>query len=187
MTLIMGFFKISLGAAIMLTVSAVSHANQPVRRVVKDVPSVKNIYRVSASKTPSGFQVPRYVSLKVGLVNGRIGPSLKHSIAWQYKRKGLPLIVVAETDMWRKVRDIHGDESWVHKPALSGERNVILLDDAPLYSKPQSSARVSANAMGGALMGLIECNEAQWCKIESENGLKGWVPRYKIWGAQPLN
>ena len=187
MTLIMGFFKISLSAMLTLTVSAVSHANEPVRRVVKDVPPVKNIYRVSASKTPSGFPVPRYVSLKVGLVNGRIGPSLKHSIAWQYKRKGLPLIVVAETDMWRKVRDIHGDESWVHKPALSGARNVILLDDAPLYAKPQASARVSAKAMRGTLMGLMECNDNQWCKIEAENGLKGWVQRYKIWGAQPLN
>ncbi len=183
----MRLIKISLCAALTLTVSAVSHANEPVRRVVKDVPPVKNLYRVSASKTPSGFQVPRYVSLKVGLVNGRIGPSLKHSIAWQYKRKGLPLIVVAETDMWRKVRDIHGDESWVHKPALSGKRNVILLDDAPLYSKPKSSARVSAKAMRGALMGLMECNENQWCRIEAESGLKGWVQRYKIWGAQPLH
>jgi len=66
--------------------------------------SVKNIYRVSGAKTPSGFPVPRYVSLKVGKVNGRTGPSRQHAIAWQYRRKGLPLVVVAETEMWRKVR-----------------------------------------------------------------------------------
>jgi len=47
---------------------------QSVKRIVKPVPmqaaSVKNIYRVSSAKTPSGFPVPRYVSLKVGKVNG---------------------------------------------------------------------------------------------------------------------
>jgi len=88
---------------------------QRIKRIVEPIPmqaaSVKNIYRVSGAKTPSGFPVPRYVSLKVGKVNGRTGPSRQHAIAWQYRRKGLPLVVVAETEMWRKVRDVTGDET----------------------------------------------------------------------------
>jgi len=152
----------------------------------KDIPSVKNLYRVSAAKTPSGFPVPRYVSLKVGKVNGRIGPSRNHTVAWQYRRKGLPLIVVAETDMWRKVRDMQGDESWVHKPALSGERRVLVMKTTRLYSKPRESARVTAQAEKNALMRLGDCNENGWCHIRSDNGLKGWAPRYKLWGAQKL-
>ena len=157
------------------------------RRILReDVPSVANIYRVSAAKTPSGFPVPRYVSLKVGKVNGRIGPSRNHAVAWQYRRKGLPLIVVAETDMWRKVRDVHGDESWIHKPALSGERRVLILEPTLLYSKPKDTARVTAKAEKNALMKLGECNETGWCQVRSDDGLKGWARRHKLWGAEKL-
>jgi len=161
-------------------------AQDQVHRVVEDVPVLKSIYRVSASKTPSGFPVPRYVSLKVGKVNGRKGPSRQHPIAWQYRRKGLPLIVIAETDMWRKVRDVHGDESWIHKPALSGKRRIIIIEDAFLHHKPHEAARVKADAERGALMSLIECNGKQWCLVQSDEGHKGWAPSYKLWGAKKL-
>ena len=161
-----------------------------IKRVVEDIPSpaasLTHIYRVSASKTPSGFPVPRYVSLKVGKVNGRTGPSRQHPIAWQYRRKGLPLVVVAETEMWRKVRDVTGDESWIHKPALSGIRRVIVLEEATLHSKAKDAARIMAILERNALLELEECNEADWCKVKSADGLKGWTQRYKLWGAQRL-
>ncbi|MEP3889952.1 MAG: SH3 domain-containing protein [Hellea sp.] len=161
-----------------------------IKRVVKDIPSqaarLDNLYRVSAAKTPSGFPVPRYVSLKVGKVNGRTGPSRQHPIAWQYRRKGLPLVVVAETEMWRKVRDVTGDESWIHKPALSGVRRVLVLEETVLHSKPKENARIAALVDRNVLLDLEECNERNWCKVKSENGLKGWTQRYKLWGAQKL-
>lgn len=163
---------------------------QRVKRIVEKIPShaarTDNIYRVAGAKTPSGFPVPRYVSLKVNKVNGRKGPSRQHPIAWQYRRKGLPLIVIAETEMWRKVRDVTGDESWVHKPALSGVRHVLVLEDARLYSKAKDSARITALVDRNALLELEECNETDWCKVRSVDGLKGWTQRYKLWGAQKL-
>lgn len=161
-----------------------------IKRVVKKLPSpaarTDNIYRVSAAKTPSGFPVPRYVSLKVGKVNGRTGPSRQHPIAWQYRREGLPLIVVAETEMWRKVRDVTGDEAWVHKPALSGVRRVLVLEDATLHSKAKDSGRITALVERNSLLQLEDCNEHDWCKVRSADGLKGWTQRYKLWGAQKL-
>ena len=161
-----------------------------IKRVVKDIPAkaarLDNIHRVKAAKTPSGFPVPRYVSLKVGKVNGRTGPSRKHPIAWQYRRKGLPLVVVAETEMWRKVRDVTGDESWIHKPALSGVRHVLVLEPTTLHSKAKNTARLTALVERNALLELEECNDADWCKVKSEDGLKGWTQRYKLWGAQKL-
>ena len=163
---------------------------QRIKRIVEPIPmqaaSVKNIYRVSGAKTPSGFPVPRYVSLKVGKVNGRTGPSRQHAIAWQYRRKGLPLVVVAETEMWRKVRDVTGDESWIHKPALSGVRRVLVLEDSALHSKAKSNARIIALAERNALLELENCNEDGWCRVRSTGGLKGWTERYKLWGAQAL-
>ena len=187
---------LSLAALCLYSVPVAAQTSEPnaaqksLRRIIQPVPvtgaSVKNIYRVSAAKTPSGFPVPRYVSLKVGKVNGRTGPSRQHPIAWQYRRKGLPLVVVAETEMWRKVRDVTGDESWIHKPALSGVRRVLVLEDASLHNRAKPNAKVVALVERNALLELESCNEDDWCRVRSTDGLKGWTERYKLWGAQKL-
>ena len=164
-------------------------AETPARRIVVDpVPEApsEGFFRKAAHQTPSGFEVPRYVSLKFGKVNGRTGPSRNHSIAWQYRRRDLPLIIVAETEMWRKVRDINGDEAWVRKPALSGERFVMTTGEALILSKPDSNARPIARGETGALFKLENCNEDGWCYVKSRNGLKGWISNRQLWGAQTL-
>lgn len=142
---------------------------------------LENILRVPPEKTRSGFAVPRYVSLKVGKANGRVGPSTKHKILWQYQRKGLPLIVVAETDTWRKVRDIKGDESWVHRPALSGIRNVITTEEATIHKNASVNAETMALTEKDTLLRLEECRK-NWCKVSYEN-IQGWIQRSEVWGA----
>ncbi len=162
-------------------------ASTQVKRVVEDVPTIDNLYYKAANKTPSGFVVPRFVSLKFGKVNGRTGPSREHPIAWQYQRRGLPLLVVAETEMWRKVRDIKGEEAWVRKPALSGDRYVLTTTELSLRSKPRSAASVIAISDPDALLKLEECTNDGWCEVRAENGLKGWATRHNLWGAQKLH
>lgn len=142
---------------------------------------LENILRVPPEKTRSGFAVPRYVSLKVGKANGRVGPSTKHKILWQYRRKGLPLIVVAETDTWRKVRDIKGDESWVHRPALSGIRNVITTEEATIHKNASVNAETIALTEKDTLLQLEECIK-NWCKVSYEK-IQGWIQRSEVWGA----
>ena len=155
--------------------------------VIKDVPApLADIYRVSSSYTPSGYDVPRFVSLKFGKVNARTGPSRAHPIAYQYQRRGLPLVVVAETEMWRKVRDIHGDEAWVRKPALSGDRSAIATRDTTMLARADSSSKPVARVERGALLRLEECGEAGFCRVETESGLKGWTLRSELWGAQSV-
>ena len=161
-------------------------AQPKINRIVKAPPNLKNIYHVKAAETPSGFQVPRFVSLKFGKVNGRRGPSRDHPIAWQYQRRGMPLLVVAETEMWRKVRDITGDESWVRKPALSGEKFVLTLEDTALRAKPKENARIAAQSDPDAVLKLESCTDTDWCKVIATNGLKGWVQRRRLWGAEAL-
>lgn len=160
----------------------------PLRIVVKPIPdrNTDSFFRKTANETPSGYAVPRYVSLKFGKINGRTGPSRDHAIAWQYRRRGLPLIVVAETENWRKVRDINGDESWVRKSGLTGERFVMTLGETTLYAKPRSAAKPVATSEGGALMKLEECNEDGWCRVKAGNGLRGWASNRHLWGAQKL-
>lgn len=155
------------------------------RTIVEDTPSLKDIKYVAADQTHSGFPVPRYVSLKYGRVNGRQGPSLRHPVLWQYQRKGIPLVVVAEMDTWRKVRDIHGDESWVRTQALSGARQAVSLGDTPIHAKAKDSSKIRAIATEDTLFNLGECREDGWCEVKSE-GFKGWVQQSLLWGAEPL-
>ena len=145
------------------------------------------IYRVHGVDTPSGFDVPRFVSLKFGRVNARTGPSRNHSIAYQYQRRGLPLIVVAETEMWRKVRDVDGDEAWVRKPALSGERHAIFQLPADIKSKPSADAVAVARVEKGALVKLETCDAANYCEVRTASGFKGYAPKAVLWGVQDMN
>ena len=170
-------------SAILLAAPAV--AQEKAKRIVEPVPAVKmdNFYRVGADRTPSGFVVPRFVSLKFSKVNGRTGPSREHPIAWQYQRRGLPLLIVAETEMWRKVRDISGDEAWVRKPALSGSRTALTLQSTSLRSRPNAQAREVARTDPQALLRIQNCREG-WCEGKSENGLKGWARQETLWGAE---
>lgn len=161
-------------------------------RIVEDVPHPRmtlnrNLIRVNATKTPSGFPVPRYVSLKYSNSNGRTGPSSAHPVAWNYKRRGLPMIVVAETEEWRKVRDVNGDESWMKRRLLDGRRMVLARTEIVLRSKPRSDSKKRAIAAKGALLKMEECDNTGWCRIESEDGrLVGYALQNLLWGAEPL-
>ena len=178
-------FSFSLILVASLSVSAAAQDTSR-RLVIEDIPSTQNIHRVAAAKTRSGYPVPRYVSLKFGKVNGRSGPSKAHEIKWQYQRRGMPLIVVAETDMWRRVRDIQGDESWVRKPALSGTRTVLSIEEIRIHAKPRSASKIIAVADPNIVMNLGECEETGWCKVRTQAGFKGWAAQQKLWGATAL-
>jgi len=177
--------RIVLAGCLTLAVSSLAHADEPKRRIVKeDLPTLKSVYQVSAAKTHSGLPVPRFVSLKFGRVNGRQGPSLGHPVLWQYRRKGLPLVVVAEMDIWRKVKDIHGDESWVRSSALSGNRTAMTLEEVSIFARPKAGARFIAIADSQAILNIESCKADKWCKVRGGEGFKGWVREELLWGAE---
>ncbi|MEE9347726.1 MAG: SH3 domain-containing protein [Robiginitomaculum sp.] len=169
------FFSILCAAALILIASPLSFAGSSAAASTKP-----------ASQTPSGFAVPRFVSLKYGSVNGRSGPGQDHSVKWSYKRRGMPVIIIAETEMWRKVRDFDGDESWMHKRTLKGERMVITLKDVTLRAKPRKTAKGRAIAAKDSLLMLENCDDAGWCKVKAQTGHWGYAPMKTLWGAQAL-
>ena len=71
----------------------------------------------------TGFDIPRYVSLKVSEANMRRGPSLDHKIDWVYKRKNLPIKIIGEFRHWRKVEDFEGQTGWMFKSLFSGKNS----------------------------------------------------------------
>lgn len=132
--------------------------------------------------TPSGYPVPRYVTLKFGKVNARTGPGDDHRLQFVYRTKGLPLQVVAETSEWRRVCDPEGQVTWVHKRVTDGRRNVINMSarPAPLYRSPKPEAQAAAFLNVRALAALVRC-EKGWCKVKAD-GASGWVREGALWG-----
>ena len=133
---------------------------------------------------PSGLPIPRFVSLAAEKVNFRTGPGVRHPVAWVFERKGLPVLVTAEFDYWRKVRDQDGAEGWVHKSLLSGRRFAVILgQERPLRAEPRADAATVLRAEAGVVGRLLACAEA-WCKLEIAQTV-GWLPRQQMFGALP--
>ena len=132
--------------------------------------------------TPSGYPVPRYVTLKFSEVNARAGPGDDHRLLWVYRTRGLPVQVVAETADWRRVCDPEGGKAWVHKRVTDGRRAVLNLEAkrAPLYRKPQAGAATVAFLAPRAMADLDRC-EKGWCRIKAP-GAAGWMREGAIWG-----
>jgi len=165
---------------------------QSTARITEDVPDPRialpaNFIRVAPQDSKSGFRVPRYVSLKYGSSNGRTGPSSGHPVAWRYSRKGMPMIVVAETEIWRKVRDVNGDETWMDRRLLDGRRMILARAQFILRDKPRSDSKKTAVIAKGALLRLEGCDDLGWCKLREQDGkISGYALQTLLWGAEPL-
>lgn len=134
----------------------------------------------SGEPTPSGQAVPRFVSLKFDVANGRSGPSRSHPVAWRYVRAGLPMEVIAETPDWRRVRDPEGEVTWMHRSILSGRRTVIAIADTPLRARAGDEAPAEAIAEAGVILALERCRTG-WCRVEGQ-GYRGWARADALWG-----
>lgn len=132
--------------------------------------------------TPSGFPVPRYVTLKFGKVNARSGPGDDHRLLWVYRARGLPVQVVAETAEWRRVCDPEGGMAWVHKRVTDGRRAAINTQNRPmpLLQKPKPGAEPAAFLNVRAMASLVRC-EKGWCRVKSGRA-SGWVRQGTLWG-----
>ncbi|MGB3897880.1 MAG: SH3 domain-containing protein [Mesorhizobium sp.] len=139
---------------------------------------------------PSGLPLPRFVSLKSGRVNSRIGPGVNYSVDWMYTKAGLPMEIVQEYDTWRRVRDAEGAEGWINQSLLSGKRTAIVAPwqrgkgaTVNLLDDPSQDAGVVAILEPG-VMGTIKSCNGQWCEMTFD-GHKGWINQSSLWGAYP--
>ena len=129
----------------------------------------------------TGLQMPRFVSLKAASGNVRRGPGLSHRIDWEFLHRGTPLMVVAEYDNWRQVRDVDGQGGWIHFSLLSGNRTVLVqAETLPLYAEPTEDARIVARAEDGAILLVVECT-GDWCSVTAD-GHEGYAQAAAIYG-----
>lgn len=124
---------------------------------------------------------PRYATLRADEVNMRTGPGLRYPIDWVYRRAGWPVRVLAEFDVWRKVRDPDGIEGWVHQRMLSSRRGTVIQGEIRLIrQQPLAAAPILARAEPRVVARLEGC-EGGWCEIEAA-GYRGWVEAAALWG-----
>ncbi len=132
----------------------------------------------------SGRPLPRFVSLRSGEVNMRTGPGVQYPVDWVYRRKGLPMEIIAEFETWRRVRDWEGSRGWIHQSMLSGKRGIIIIGGVRnLRSSDDAKSPLVAQLEPGVVARLVDCLGGNgWCKIEIE-GLVGWLRHVDFWGA----
>ena len=108
--------------------------------------AVPQSVRAADDETESGLKLPRFVSLRSELVNARSGPGSRYPIEWVYMQKYAPVEIIAEFELWRKIKDWQGSESWVHQAMLTGKRTVKVSTPGEnnIYAKPDYNSKVIA-------------------------------------------
>lgn len=133
----------------------------------------------------SHAQAAEYMSLAKDEARMRYGPSTDHPIKWVYQQKGWPFEVRARFDQWAKVRDINGEEGWIHRSLLStrdfaliqanNERNYVILRKK---KNPESAGVVRLE--DDSLVRVHECSEL-YCKVGIA-GYRGFLEKKVLWG-----
>ncbi len=137
---------------------------------------------------PSGLPLPRFVSLKAGRVNVRVGPGNDYRIAWVFTRSGLPVEVVQEFDNWRRIRDSDGTEGWVFHSLLAMKRTAVVApwqsgDPLAIRAEPADTGEITAYLQPKVVAKVNEC-QAGWCQL-ADPRFKGWIRQDRLWGVYP--
>lgn len=135
-------------------------------------------------KEGSGLPLPRFASFKSDNVFARTGPSMDYPIRWVYKKAGLPVEIIQEFDVWRKIKDPDGGTAWVHKILLSGQRTAIITSKTPVTALARvDGVQPVATLEPKVIVRLEEC-DASFCKIEVVP-FEGWLEKKHLWGVYP--
>lgn len=138
----------------------------------------------AATDEAQSLPVPRFVTLGADEVNLRTGPGLRYPVRLVVRKEGVPVEVIREFDVWCQVRDVDGDEGWVHKSMLSGRRAVVVRGQVQtLLKKPDPASRPVVKLEPGVIAALEGCL-GEWCSL-STAGYEGWAKRSELWGVYP--
>jgi SH3-like domain-containing protein len=138
----------------------------------------------------SGLPIPRFASLRSDQVNMRVGPNTTFPIEWTFQRRDLPVMIVGEFQVWRRIRDVDGAEGWVHQSTLAGRRTVLVkpagaADEIVLRRRGEDGASPVARMRPGVIARIRECEPTSaWCEVQVQ-GMRGFIKRAEVWGLLP--
>jgi SH3-like domain-containing protein len=129
-------------------------------------------------------KILRYVSQRTDKAYLREGPTYDHKVLWVYRHRGYPYAVLAQFDVWRRVRAADGAVGWMAASMLSDQRTVLVTGKgrAKLFEKPEGGKLV-ALADPGAVARLVAC-APNACHVRGED-VDGWISKTRIWGVEP--
>ena len=103
-------------------------------------------YSLSNAKSigqSTGYELPRYVSLKSNESNLRVGASKDYPKILTYVVKNFPLEITNEYKQWREVEDIAGNQGWMHESLFQGDRYGIIKtnhsEPSQIFNKPEGT------------------------------------------------
>ena len=116
----------------------------------------------------------------------RAGPGTRYPIEWTYQRRDLPVEIVREFELWRRIRDMEGTEGWVHQSNLTGRRTFVVTgEERSLRRRPEEAANIVAKLKPGVLGRIRLCEAgAGWCEVQVGEH-RGWLKRTEFFGAMP--
>ena len=136
---------------------------------------------VGPAAAQSDTDLPYWASISVDEARMRKGPSPDVPVIWEYRRKDLPVKVVARFETWRKIEDPDGTQGWMAARLLSRTRTAIITGGIrPMREEPNVSAAVAYRAEPGVVGRITDCNDG-WCRLDV-GGRKGWIEADHIWG-----
>ena len=126
-------------------------------------------------------KLPYWASISVDEARMRKGPSPDVPVIWEYRRKDLPVKVVARFETWRKIEDPDGTKGWMAARLLSRTRTAIVTGEIrPLREDASVAAAVVYRAEPGVVGRITECGDG-WCRFDVR-GRIGWIQTDHIWG-----
>ncbi len=137
-----------------------------------------------APSVPPHNVTPYFEALRFGKVNMHAGPSQDYPIIWTYQRKNLPVRVLAEDDVWKKISDPDGTTGWVETTMLTDKRSILVQKTRrTLRHDPQDSAAAVALADPGTVARVVACTGG-WCRVKFDD-YEGWLKETDVWGTTP--
>src|SRR5580700_11564320 len=127
------------------------------------------------AQTQEADKVLRYVSQRTEKAYLREGPTYAHRVLWVYRHRGYPFAVLAEFDVWRRVRAADGAVGWMSASMLTDQRTVLVTGkgQAKIFADA-GGGKVVALADPGAVAGLVACAPTA-CHVRGED-IDGWIP-----------
>ena len=136
---------------------------------------------VGPAAAQSDVELPYWASINVDEARMRKGPSPDVPVTWEYRRKDLPVKVIARHETWRKIEDPDGTQGWMAARLLSRTRTAIVTGEVrPMREEPDTSAAVAFRAQPGVVGRITDCKDG-WC-LFNVGGRKGWIQTDHIWG-----
>ncbi|NIE80844.1 SH3 domain-containing protein [Asaia sp. As-1742] len=115
--------------------------------------------------TNTGLPLPRFAAMRADKVFMRKGPGQRYPIEWVYHRRGLPVEVEREFDVWRLIEDSDGMKGWVHQATLVGQRTFVIPGQPP---EGHAAAVGEASAKSGDVIGKADARVLGYVPNETE-------------------